>query len=162
MRVPIVSAQNKENNNGCHIEGDRWRERQNRNGRAWVLLRCIGVRYFQKTLISQVVTPTDGYLTVRFITGSVSVGKTSVDIQCHSEKPPQFKLIRTKYGGGIPFAKLTRTRGNIFQKNRDPPKKVTLFEQIRHQMGLCGLFAGWKKPTEQTNTCSLFLRNETL
>lgn len=47
------------------------RDRQNRNGRAWIHYRCIGVRYFQKTLISTAVTPTDGYLTVRFITVAV-------------------------------------------------------------------------------------------
>lgn len=37
--------------------------------------RCIGVRYFQKTLISTTVTPTDGYLTVRFITVAVDGAK---------------------------------------------------------------------------------------
>lgn len=37
--------------------------------------RCIGVRYFQKTLISTAVTPADGYLTFRFITVAVDLAK---------------------------------------------------------------------------------------
>lgn len=64
--------QNKENN-GCHISGVR-RSETVEMAELGFNYGCIGVRYFQRTLISQAVTPTDGCLTVSFITVEEGIG----------------------------------------------------------------------------------------